>query len=252
VFVEYINNDNHIWKVCLGVPYATILWQVGDASEQNGMVKLEWDREKRELLTWKYSNNLPRAIRPEDVMPLMNKIFNKSYNNLANNKKAVAVRGWYPPNMVLLKHPSLVASENPLKLSNTLLAFQEVNVDSELAGSVLDKLLRERGKSEEARKAAEKRKLTSETIAENIYKSQRLTSGVMTNNAIHCINDPRFLEPFRLHYIETAKKESEKTSKRRALNIKLVSAVKALRAKWGHENTHYFQQCDKNECGAYL
>jgi hypothetical protein len=74
VFLEYINDKNHTWKVCLGVPYATTLWQVGDASEQNGMVKLEWYREKRELLTWKYLNNLPRAIRPEDVMPLMNKI----------------------------------------------------------------------------------------------------------------------------------------------------------------------------------
>jgi hypothetical protein len=41
VFVEYINNKNNTWKVCLGVPYATTLWQVGDASEQNGMVKLE-------------------------------------------------------------------------------------------------------------------------------------------------------------------------------------------------------------------
>jgi hypothetical protein len=40
VFVEYINDKNHTWKVCLGVPYATTLWQVGDASEQNGMVKL--------------------------------------------------------------------------------------------------------------------------------------------------------------------------------------------------------------------
>jgi hypothetical protein len=26
----------------------------------------------------------------------------------------------------------------------------------------------------------------------------------------------------------------------------------ALRAKWGHEKTHFFQQCDKSECGAYL
>ncbi len=51
VFVEYINNKNNTWKVCLGVPYATTLWQVGDASEQNGMVKLEWYCEKRELLT---------------------------------------------------------------------------------------------------------------------------------------------------------------------------------------------------------
>jgi hypothetical protein len=105
VFVEYINDKGHTWKVCLGVPYATTLWQVGDASEKNGMVKLEWYREKKELFSWKYFNNLPRAICPDDVMPLMNKIFYKSYNNIANNKKAVAVCGWYPPNMVLLQHP---------------------------------------------------------------------------------------------------------------------------------------------------
>jgi hypothetical protein len=67
IFVEYINDQGHTWKVCLGVPYATTLWQVGDASEQNGMVKLEWYREKKELLTWKYSNNLPCSICPEDV-----------------------------------------------------------------------------------------------------------------------------------------------------------------------------------------
>jgi hypothetical protein len=83
---------NQFGKVCLGIPYAATLWQVGgDSSEQNGIMKLEWYHEKRELLMWKYSNNLPRAIRPEDVMPLMNKIFYKSYDNLANNKKAVAM-----------------------------------------------------------------------------------------------------------------------------------------------------------------
>ncbi len=252
VFVEYINNKNNTWKVCLGVPYATTLWQVGDASEQNGIVKLEWYREKRELLTWKYSNNLPCAIRPEDVMPLMNKIFYKSYDNLANNKKAVAVRGWYPPNIVLLEHPSLIADKNPPLQSMPSSSFPEINVESDLAGSVLDKLLRERGKSEGAKKAAEKRKLISETIAENIFKSQRLTSGVMTKNAIHSLNDPRFFEPFCLRCIETAKKKDEKTSKRRALTSKLVSAVTTLRAKWGHEKTHFFQQWDKNEYGAYL
>jgi hypothetical protein len=96
------------------------------------------------------------------------------------------------------------------------LSFPEINVESDLAGSVLDKLLRERGKSEGAKKAAEneKRRLTSETIAENIFESQRLTSGVMTKNAIHSLNDPRFLEPFCLHRIENAKKNDEKTSKR--------------------------------------
>ena len=39
MFVDYINDQRHTWKVCLGVPYATTLWQVGEASEQSGMVK---------------------------------------------------------------------------------------------------------------------------------------------------------------------------------------------------------------------
>jgi hypothetical protein len=104
----------------------------------------------------------------------MNKIFYKSYNNLANNKKAVAVKGWYPPNMVLLQHPSLVADKNPPPQSMPSLSFPEINVESDLAGSVLDKLLRERGKSEGAKNAAEKRKLTSEMIAEHILSPKGL------------------------------------------------------------------------------
>jgi len=32
----------------------------------------------------------------------------------------------------------------------------------------------------------------------------------------------------------------------------LVSAVKVLRTKLGHEIIHKFEQCDKNKCGAYL
>jgi hypothetical protein len=254
MFVEYINDQNHTWKVCLGVPYATTLWQVGDASEQNGMVKLEWYREKKELLSWKYLNGLPRAIRPDDVMPLMNKIFYKSYNNVANNKKAVAVRGWYPPNMALLEHPSLIDDQNidPSPQSSPPAPFPDINVECGLAGTVLDKILRERSKSDGAKKAAEKRKLTSDLIAQNILKSQRLTSGVMTKNAIHSLSDPRFLEPFRQRRIETQKKDEEKNSKRKALHGKLTCAVMSLRTKWGHEMTHKFEQCDKNECGAYL
>jgi hypothetical protein len=242
IFVEYISDKKHPWKVCLGVPYATTLWQVGDASKQNGMVKLEWYREKKKLLSWKYLNNLPHAIRPEDVMPLMNKIFHKAFNNVANNKKAVAVRGWYPPNMALLEHPSLIADKNinPPPQSGLLPTCSDINVEGDLAGSVLGKILRERSKLEGVKKAAEKRKLMSNSIAENILKSQRLTSGVMTQNSIHSLNDSKFLEPFCLHLIETAKKDAEKKSKWTALNSKLVSAVKELKAKWGHEKTHLF------------
>ena len=152
------------------------------------MAKSEWYREKANLLVWKYENNLPRAIRPDDVMPLLNRIFYKAYGNVANNKKAVAVRGWYPPNMKLLEQPSLVA-EAPTELT-------QINVQHGLAGSVLDQILRERSRSEGAKRATEKRKLESNLIAENLQKSQRLTSGVLTQNAIHSLIDTRFLKPF--------------------------------------------------------
>ena len=52
-----------------------------------------------------------------------------------------------------------------------------------------------RSRSEGAKKAAEKRKQTGDAIVENIKKSQRLTSGVLAQNAIHSLDDPRFLEP---------------------------------------------------------
>ena len=62
----------------------------------------------------------------------------------------------------------------------------------------------------------------------------------MTKNAIHSLNDQGFLEPFCLRCIETAKKDEEKKSKRKALNSKLVSVVKVLREKWGHAKILFF------------
>ncbi len=89
-------------------------------------------------------------------------------------------------------------------------------------------------------------------LLKTFLSPNRLTSGVMTQNVIHSLNNPRFLEPFCVRWTLIAKKEDEKKSKQRALNSKLVSAVTALRVKWGHKKTHFFQQCDKNKCGAYL
>jgi hypothetical protein len=137
-------------------------------------------------------------------MPLMNKIFYKSYNNIANNKNDVAVCGWYPPNMVLLQHPSLIANKNPPLQSSS--SHPGINVDAGLASSVLDKIIRERSKLEGRKKANEKRKLTSDLIAENILKGQRHTSGVMTKKSIHSLSDPRFLEPFCQCCVEAAKR----------------------------------------------
>ena len=64
--------------------------------------------------------------------------------------------------MVLLEHPSLIAKENinAPPQSSSLLPFPEINVEAGLAGSVLNKIIRERSISDGAKKAAVKRKLT--------------------------------------------------------------------------------------------
>ena len=132
-------------------------------------------------------------------MPLLKRIFHKAYGDVANNKRAVSVHGWYPPNMKLLKHTFLCTDVHT--------QLTQIKVEDGLAGSVLNQILHERSRSEGAKKAAERRKLESISISENMQKSQRLTSGVLTQNAIHSLSDPRFLEPFQQRRQEAAKKE---------------------------------------------
>jgi hypothetical protein len=223
---------------------------VRDASEQNGMVKLEWYREKAELLVWKFECNLPCVIRPEDGCPCSTRSFT------VNNKKACSVRGWFPPNRKLLDHPllqSVTTSAASPATSVPPLPPPTLNVDSGLASSCLDALMRDRARSDGARKAAEKRKLESDSIEENIAKSQRLT-GVLTQNGVHSLNDPspRFLDPFRQRQTDVAKKLEEKATKTKALRMKRYDEVKALRAKYGGEKSHLFQTWTMAECSSYL
>ena len=39
-FLKYINEPETKWNVCMGVPYGTSYWQVGDSHEQNGCFKM--------------------------------------------------------------------------------------------------------------------------------------------------------------------------------------------------------------------
>ena len=76
-FLTYINNCNHQWKVCLGVPYGKSLWKVGDIKEQNGTFKDEWYRAKTSLYEYKGDFNLELKFTQEDVRPLLDHIFKK-------------------------------------------------------------------------------------------------------------------------------------------------------------------------------
>ncbi len=107
-FIDYINYPRHEWRVVYGFPCATVLWQVWDASEQNGMFKINWYKVKENFILWKYKHLLPCTLSPTDIIPLLNKIFRESYGNGSGNLKAIADRGWSPVDRKLLEHPSLL------------------------------------------------------------------------------------------------------------------------------------------------
>ncbi len=35
-FLSYSHAEDTVWDVCIGLPYGTSFWQVGDSMEQNG------------------------------------------------------------------------------------------------------------------------------------------------------------------------------------------------------------------------
>ena len=97
-FLTYINDVGHIWKVCLGVPYATNYWQVGDSAEQNGTYKVLWYRAKCEMVSYKHDRGMVMVLNAKDVVPLLNRIFGHSFGRVSTNQQVTADQGWNPPN----------------------------------------------------------------------------------------------------------------------------------------------------------
>jgi hypothetical protein len=110
-FLEYINTAAHNWSVCIGVPYGTALWQVGDSTEQNGQYKLNVTEYKRRLLKKRIDNcQQELQILPTDIIPIVNFANSKSFANVDGNKRAIAERGWFPYNRNLLLNPKIRAT----------------------------------------------------------------------------------------------------------------------------------------------
>ena len=280
LFIKYINDPGHKWKICFGVPYATVLWQVGDASEQNGKFKIEWYLAKGHLMTFKFDLLLPRQLHATDIIPLLNKVFHKSYDDVASNLKAVADRGWYPANRKLLEHPDLTddtaksltvdaaetaiedASENsttdstasstPSQQNNSSTSFITLNIHSGLGATMLDRMINDRARNAGAKKAAEERKRRGGTALQNLKEAKKLSTGILASNGVHSLSDPRFLEAYNAKRAEVQQKQEKTAVERRHKLKKRMEGVKKLREKYGHESTHRFASFNKDECGVYL
>jgi hypothetical protein len=76
-FLNYVNDPSHKWCVCIGVLYATHIWQVADASSLNGSFKIELTKVKRKYVQHR---EVPK-FEPMDIVPLVNQAFWKSFRS---------------------------------------------------------------------------------------------------------------------------------------------------------------------------
>jgi hypothetical protein len=106
-FLEYINAPAHRWSVCIGVPYGTSLWQMGDSVYQNGQFKVKATKKKEMILEFRHEKQMGIEIIPTDIIPIVNYAWSGSFDNVETNVKAILERGWFPLNRMLLLHPDI-------------------------------------------------------------------------------------------------------------------------------------------------
>jgi hypothetical protein len=195
-FLKYINTEAHQWVVCIGVPYGTSYWQVGDSAEQNGCYKMALTSEKAELVIKKQRHSIPNArIETYEIVIVVNAAWQKSFARVDYNREAIAARGWGPLTRNLLDHPEILATKEPEQqpeqseeppdsqgsiastlnfgtgFSNTVLADIIQNIDREQIRAQI------RQNQEQGRKALEALKDCKKLSAGVVFKSGRAWLG---------------------------------------------------------------------------
>ena len=149
-YLIYIYDPSHKWHSCFGVPYATHVWQVADASSLNGAYKIELAKAKRKYIEHR---NTPK-FEPTDIIPLVNMAFAKSFGSQKNALKAIADRGWNPLNYNILATYQYFEKENTVDLtieptsSTVTVGIPKLNINQGVGSYYLDRLIEEEKKSE--------------------------------------------------------------------------------------------------------
>ena len=102
-FLEYITNNKHLWKVTIGMPYGTSLWQVGDSYQQNGRFKIALVECKKKIMENRlliFCSEL--ELLPTNIMPMISIAWKASFADVIGNKEAIAERGLNPLNRNML------------------------------------------------------------------------------------------------------------------------------------------------------
>ena len=220
-FLNYINTPTDHWVVCIGVPYGTALWQVGDSKEQNGSFNMAMSKAKQELLEFKTRHTFENpTLQPTDLIPLINKAWKQSFARVDKNRNAISSRGWNPLNRNLLldplirqtmtekekamestsndyKVPSLVLNNNHIESENVpsdsstsstssthiLSAQTSLNFSSGTSLFCLTSIV----KKEQLMQARERIKMDQkegDDAVEKLKKSKKLTAGICYKNDV--------------------------------------------------------------------
>ena len=189
-FLEYINAAEHKWHCCIGLPYGTSYWQVGDSSEQNGCFKIALSKAKQQLVLKKNDNGLEYTINKEDIVGLVRKAWKSSFEKVETNCQAISRRGWGPRalNYNALCHPEVLTTKPGCMKNTDVSTFDinicpdELNLSEGLAGTLVDKIFVYKTKEADnsgtnAVERMRKRKATAEQHIQSHDK--RITAGLL-------------------------------------------------------------------------
>jgi hypothetical protein len=244
-FLKYINDQGHVWKVCLGIPYATSFWQVGDSKEQNGTFKVIWYRQKRELVTFKRDRGMPLVIGPTDIMPLLNRAFFHSYARPQTNRNATSDRGWSPPNRKLLTHKELiqdVPKETPaptnqphqeqVLTTNASTSDPDLNSGEGFSSDTLGRLLQTHARNGGIERH-QQRLRDGNNVRKSLEEAKRMTSGILVGNGIHSLNNPGLLTKIGQQEKKTLEKQLDDARKKRGGLLGRIRKVQLIRDEKG-------------------
>ena len=185
------SNNKTKWNVCIGVPYGTSYWQVGDSTEQNGCFKMALTKYKRNLLTRKEECRLEFTIEKVDVVYLVHQAWLESFARIKSNKKAIADRGWNPLIYNCLLHPEILATKyqhhEPASKNNeqsatsptSIAIIDKLNLSHGLAGTLIDSIVETRMR-DDARNGVnleEIRNKQVQTALDAMETGKRVTAG---------------------------------------------------------------------------
>jgi hypothetical protein len=196
-FINWINDPDHCWKVCIGVPYGTHIWQPADSSELNGSFKMELTKAKRIYLKFKPADK--KRFSSTDIIPILNMAWSKSLGKKTQARKAIVERGWGVLNYVLLDSPKLkkfsssidITSNSTISTSNSSnehqtsignvscsLDLATINLNGKTAGNKLDLLIQDVSKCEGRKRKYEAMKAASNSHQSKIDQINKLLGGV--------------------------------------------------------------------------